>query len=116
MIAKRGRFPVAPKHERTLDGIVFASKAEMSRYSELKLLERSGEITKLELQPAFQTFIAGKPFCKFTADFSYWRNHGTERVIEDTKSTGTQKDAAYLLRKKACELQYGITVTEVIKK
>lgn len=116
MVARRGRFPVAPKHERTLDGIVFASKAEMARYSELQILERAGEITKLELQPAFQTFIAGKPFCKFTADFSYWINSGTERVVEDCKTSGTRKDTAYRLRKKACELQYGITVTEVIKK
>ena len=85
------------------------------RYAELKLLERAGEITNLELQPVFQTFIAGKPFCRFTADFSYWRNHGTERVVEDVKSSGTAKDAAYKLRRKAAELQFGVEVTEVIK-
>ena len=109
------RFPVSPTHARTLDGICFDSKREMMRYAELKLMERAGEITKLELQPAFQTFVAGKPFCRFTADFSYWRNNGTEQVVEDVKSSGTAKDAAYRLRKKAAELQYGFTVVEVVK-
>jgi hypothetical protein len=109
------RFPVSPTHARTLDGICFDSKREMMRYAELKLMERAGEITKLTLQPAFQTFISGKPFCRFTADFSYWRNSGTELVVEDAKSSGTRKDAAYRLRKKAAELQYGFTVVEVVK-
>lgn len=110
----RARFPVSPKPARTLDGICFDSKREMARYAELKLLERAGEITNLELQPEFRTFIAGKPFCKFTADFSYWRNGGTERVVEDTKSSGTRKDAAFRLRKKAAELQFGFTVVEIV--
>ena len=88
----------------------------MMRYAELKLLERAGEITDLELQPVFQTFIAGKPFCRVKFDFSYWRDHGTRRVIEDVKSTGTQKDTAYRLRKKAAELQYGISVIEIVRK
>ena len=109
------RFPVSPTHARTLDGICFDSKREMARYAELKLMERAGEITKLELQPAFQTFIAGKPFCRFTADFAYWRNSGTEHVIEEVKSSGTRKDTAYRLRRKAAELQYGFTVVEVVK-
>lgn len=109
------RFPVSPTRARTLDGICFDSKLEMLRYAELKLLERAGEITKLELQPVFQTFIAGKPFCRFTADFSYWRNHGTERVVEDVKSSGTAKDAAFRLRCKATELQYGFKVRLVTK-
>ncbi|MFA7308400.1 MAG: DUF1064 domain-containing protein [Hyphomicrobium sp.] len=109
------RFPVAPKQERTLDGVTFASKREMQRYAALKLFEKAGKITNLELQPEFQTFISGKPFCKFTADFSYWINDGTEQVIEDVKSSGTAKDTAYRLRKRAAELQYGFKVTEVVK-
>lgn len=113
---KRGRYPVSPKDQRTLDGIVFDSKAEKNRYAELKLMERAGEITQLELQPVFQTFIAGKPFCRVKFDFSYWRDHGTRRLIEDVKSTGTQKDQAYRLRKKAAELQYGISVVEIVRK
>jgi hypothetical protein len=35
-----GRIRVAPAADRTLDGITFASKAEMNRYAELKMLEQ----------------------------------------------------------------------------
>ena len=37
----------------TIDGITFDSKREMKRYCELKLLEKAGEISGLELQPEF---------------------------------------------------------------
>jgi hypothetical protein len=40
-----------------VDGITFASKKEAKRYSELKLLERAGMITDLELQPAFNLIL-----------------------------------------------------------
>jgi hypothetical protein len=35
-------------------------------------------------------------------------------IIEEVKSTGTMKDAAYRLRKKAAELYHGIEVTVYI--
>ena len=38
----------------TVDGIRFASQREGSRYRELKLLEKAGQITGLELQPVFE--------------------------------------------------------------
>lgn len=36
-----------------IDGITFASKAEANRYQELRLLERAGAISELELQPRY---------------------------------------------------------------
>ena len=36
--------------KQTIDGHVFASKKEAQRYSELKMLEKAGEISNLELQ------------------------------------------------------------------
>lgn len=111
---KRSRFPVAPKAERTIDGIVFASKREASRYAKLKLLEKAKEITDLVLQPKFPVLIAGQAYCTYTADFSY-RTRSGARVIEDVKSKGTQRDDAYRLRKKAAELFHGIQVKEVIE-
>jgi len=110
--ARRSRFQVAPKIERTLDGITFASKKEATRYATLKLLERTGKIRDLKLQPKFPVEIGGKHFCTYTADFSYYDETG-RLVIEDTKSSGSAKDAAYRLRKKAAELEYWMTVTEV---
>lgn len=111
---RKGRFAVAAKVDRTLDGVLFDSKKEATRYAELKLLERAGQIECLEVQPSWNIEIGGKHFCRYTADFSYLdKKRGP--VIEDTKSTGTAKDAAYKLRRKAAELAHGIRVTEIVR-
>lgn len=104
---------VAPVVERTMDGIVFASKKEMKRYAELKLLQRAGEVQDLELQPEFRVSINDQHYCTYTADFAYTEKG--ERIVEELKSTGTAKDAAYRLRKKAAELFYGIKIKVIIK-
>ena len=109
----KNRFTVSPVEERTLDGIVFASKKEMKRYAELRLLARAGEVQDLELQPEFRVSINGEHYCTYTADFAYTQNG--QKVVEELKSTGTAKDAAYRLRKKAAELFYGIKIKVIIK-
>jgi|APCry1669189534_1035231.scaffolds.fasta_scaffold40524_3 Protein of unknown function (DUF1064) len=109
----KNRFRVAPVEERTLDGIVFASKKEMNRYAELRLMAKAKLISDLELQPQFVVSINGHHFCTYTADFKYIRDG--QCVIEELKSTGTAKDAAYRLRKKAAELFYGIKVEVILK-
>lgn len=81
------KYKVAPKEERTLDGILFASKGEMERYAELKLLERAGEIEDLELQPSFDIDLRGKFICKYVADFRY-KEKG-QIVVEDFKGMET---------------------------
>lgn len=110
----KARYQVVEPSRRTMDGVVFASQKEMKRYAELKLLVRAGEITDLALQPKFQVDGNGEPFCTYTADFSYRDKAGT-LIVEEIKSTGTAKDASYKLRKKAAELAFGITVTEIIR-
>ena len=111
----RSRYGVVSKERRTVDNQIFASAKEARRYAELCLLERAGDITDLEIQPVFPVAIAGKPFCRYTADFSY-RDRDGRFVVEDVKSkNGTSKDPAYRLRKKAAELAYSITVTEVLR-
>ena len=112
--ARRNRFQVAPKVERTLDGITFASKKEATRYATLKLLERAGKIRDLKLQPKFPVEINGRPFTTYTADFQFYDRELGRVVIEDSKSTGTAKDAAYRLRRRAAELAHGIEVVEVL--
>lgn len=107
----KGRYPVAPREERTIDGRTFDSKGEAQRYAALKLLERAGVISDLEVQPKFPVTINGQLYCTFTADFAYTQNG--ERVIEDKKSSGTAKEPAYRLRRKAAELFHGIRVREV---
>jgi len=112
--ARRSRFQVAPKVERTLDGITFASKKEATRYATLKLLERAGKISDLKLQPRFPVEINGRPFTTYTADFQFYDRELGRTVVEDVKSLGgTSKDASFRLRKRAAELSHGIVVTEV---
>lgn len=115
MRARRSRFQVAPKIERTVDGITFDSFGEAKRFAELKILERCGRIRDLMVQPKFPVSIEGQPYCVYSADFMYWDCAQERQVVEDTKSTGTAKDAAYRLRKKAAELAHKIKVEEIIR-
>jgi len=86
-----GRIRVAPKADRTLDGITFASKAEMKRYAELRMLERGRIISELVLQPRFllQAAYEDGPVkvraLEYVADFSYREPKNPRRVVEDVK-------------------------------
>ena len=89
----------APKYKAkpvTIDGYRFASQAEARRYGTLKLLERSGEITGLELQPVFVlapgVLVPGekrkRPALRYVADFAYTDADG-RRVVLDVKGVQT---------------------------
>jgi len=103
-----------------VDGIRFDSKKEAARYSELKLLEKAGEIGLVELQPAFKIEINCKKICTVIPDFAYVE-HGAKigvdglvvRTIEDVKSPATRKNPTYRLKKKLLEAVYGIEIREV---
>jgi hypothetical protein len=90
-----------------IDGIRFDSKSEAIRYQELKLLERAGEISNLELQPKYSIDINGKHICNYVADFRYL-DRGV-LVVEDVKG---MKTPVYRLKKKMVEAAYGIVITE----
>lgn len=103
----------------TVDGIVFDSKLEAKRYQELKLLERSGEISDLTLQPEFELIPKfrknGKTYRKtvYKADFSYFDKRYGKLIVEDTKGFITP---VYALKKKLFEYRYkDIEITEVKK-
>ncbi len=105
--------------EKEVDGIVFASRKEANRYTELKLLERAGEISNLELQKEYIlipkqyiTVNGKKKFaereCKYIADFVYKENG--ETVVEDTKGFRTEK---YRIKRKLMLYVHGIQIREV---
>jgi len=108
------KYKVSVKSERTWNGIVFDSKAEMMRYIDLVNLQKGGVIKDLQLQPEFKVYIADTLFCTYTADFQYFNNDVMQWVTEDVKSVGTMLDKAFKLRCKAAELYHGITVAIVI--
>lgn len=79
-----------------IDGIVFASKAEGRRYCELKLLQRTGKISDLTLQPSFTlqekfTDNEGEKHraIRYVGDFSYIENG--KQIIEDVKGAETKE-------------------------
>lgn len=78
-----------------MDGIVFASKMEMDRYSQLKLMEKGGLLRDLQVQPRFELLPAfernGKHFLPTTyvGDFAYFDCVTKKRVVEEVKGYET---------------------------
>lgn len=113
-----------------IDGISFDSRKEAKRYQELKLLEKSGEISDLRLQVEYvlipsqyedtgETYKKGinkgKPKTKlversvsYFADFVYKENGQT--VVEDTKGVRTKE---YIIKRKLMLLMHGIRIREI---
>ncbi|RBO54780.1 hypothetical protein DSD19_04665 [Rhodovulum sp. BSW8] len=117
--SREGKGKAKYRNRRTRrDGIEFDSKLEADRYSELRLMERAGEITDLELQPCIPLIgPSGEPVrgengraLTYRGDFGYVASDG-RRVIEDVKSKPT-KTAVYRLKKAILAAQ-GVTITEI---
>ncbi len=94
----------------TLDGHRFGSQAEAARYRELKLLERAGEISELEVHPHYDLRVDGKPICVYEADFKYWDEDQLRYVTEDVKGLATP---VYRLKKKLMLAIHGIEIMEI---
>jgi len=97
----------------TVDGIRFPSMLEAERYSILRLAEKAGQITNLELQPRYDITVNGKNIAFYRADFRYFDKSKNAQITEDCKGMVTD---IYRLKKKAVEAQYGIEIIEVTKK
>ena len=81
------------------NGHVFDSQLEARRYSQLKLLQRAGEIADLQLQVRFPLFAGDQPIlirskgypngrhCCYVADFVYVEDG--RQIIEDAKGDRT---------------------------
>ncbi len=98
------KYKAAPKERRTADGIVFASRAEMLRYQELKMLEKARVISNLELQPKFELVPKtkrGGRAVHYVADFAYQKDG--KQIYEDVKGMQTP---VYKLKKKLLLWQY----------
>lgn len=98
----------------TVDGIVFDSKSEAKRYSELKILERSGVISSLELQKRYELIPKQKLSngacerpCHYVADFVYQMNG--QLICEDRKGFKT-KD--YIIKRKLMKFIHNIEILE----
>lgn len=94
----------------TINSITFDSKHEASRYQELLLLQRAGQIQDLQLQVPFTIIVNGKKICKYIADFQYVDVSSGKVVTEDAKGMATQ---VYKLKRKLVEALYDVKIVEV---
>lgn len=91
-----------------IDGHKFDSRFEAEHYAELKLMERAGIITDLELQPRFllqEGFIYHghkERKVEYVADFQYYQDG--KLIVEDTKGFRTD---TYKLKRKLFLYKYG---------
>ena len=96
----------------TIDGITFDSTKEAQRYGELKMLQRAGKISDLELQKPFELIpkMPGERACYYIADFDYLDQETGKRVVEDVKG---YKDPVYRIKRKLMQYVYGIRIVEI---
>lgn len=102
-----------------VDGIEFDSRLEATRYTQLKILQRAGEIKALQIQVPY-VLIPGyikngkkvRPL-KYLADFTYYDCKKEKLIIEDVKSTAT-RTKEYKLKKKLFEWRFpDLEITEI---
>lgn len=113
--SKRPRAAKYRNRKTERDGIVFDSKREADRYTQLRLLERAGKIHGLALQPSFTLVDSRRNALGkveravvYVADFLYFE--GDSRVVEDAKGVRTPD---YVIKRKLMLDRHGITVKEV---
>ncbi len=90
-----------------IDGITFDSLKEGHRYNQLKLLQRGGVISDLQLQVRFDFELNGVKMGFYKADFGYIEEG--KRVIEDVKG---MKTPVYNLKKKMMLAFHDIKIRE----
>jgi len=98
--------------KRTLvDGICFDSKAEASYYAALKLRERAGEVTDVELQRPYALTVNGVLVATYRADFVFWDISLRRRRVIDVKGIMTP---VFRLKQKLMRACHKIEI-EVVK-
>lgn len=100
----------------TVDGIAFDSKREAARWTELRLLERAGQIRNLERQVSYALTVNGVKIGTYRCDFAY-EDRKTDcdlmvwfvPVVEDVKGMLTPM---YRLKKKLMKALHGVEILE----
>jgi hypothetical protein len=87
------------------DGFKFASKKELKRYNELKILQQTGEVKFFQRQTPWH--LPGG--VKYVLDFQVKWSNGND-TYEDVKG---YKTPLYLTKKKMVEAIYPIRITEI---
>jgi len=92
-------------------GKVFDSKKEHRRATQLKLLERAGEISNLQEQVRYELLSTFKDnqgsterSIVYVSDFSYIKEG--QQIVEDVKSAFTKKLPVYIIKRKLFKTRY----------
>jgi hypothetical protein len=91
-----------------VDNIWFDSKAEAKRYTELKLMNKTGLIGPITVHPKYPIEMDGVKICVVELDFSY-HDYKRAEVFEDVKSPATDTPLSRLKRR-LVEVCYSIKV------
>ena len=120
--SKTTRLSKTPKYRnkpQTINGDRYDSIKEASRHAELKLMEKAGEIERLERQMPFlliptqvRSDGAKEREVHYFADFVYYDNKLERLVVEDVKSRAT-KTKDYVLKRKLMLMVHCISIIEV---
>jgi hypothetical protein len=92
-----------------VDGILFDSAKEATRYKELRLLMKTGVIGLLKRQVEYELNEGGSYSLKYIADFEYILHSTGEKVTEDVKGFKTKE---YLKKKRLMKKVHGILIKE----
>ena len=98
-------------HCGSQDVLYFPSEIEAKRYPELKLLQRSGVISRLKTQVRFKCVVEKKLVCTYIADFVYNDKNG-RIVVEDVKPKIFRTNE-FRIKKNLFEAIYPYQITEV---
>lgn len=111
-----------------IDGIIFDSKKEAKRYSELMLMQKAGEISELRRQVKYVLIpqqrmpdtigprggikrgVVLEKECAYIADFVYFDNQLGRYIVEDTKGFRTD---AYIIKRKLMLKVHNIIIHEI---
>jgi hypothetical protein len=93
-----------------VEGITFHSKAEASRYSELRLLEKAGAIVALTVQPRWPLTVNGYKVGTYVGDFAYSDVVSGRFIVEDVKGVRTP---VYRLKSKLMLACHGLVIQEI---
>lgn len=114
-MAKRSKYGVSPKKDRTYNGTVYMSKLE-SKYRAFldirkKAVSPSERVVCIIEQVPYEIIVNGKKICKYLLDFAVEYADGHVEYI-DVKGVKTD---IYRLKKKLVEACYPIKITEINK-
>ena len=116
-VGKKPQKPINPKAKFKnirveQDGEKFDSKLEHTRYQDLQLLEKAGEIRDLKAQVGFPLIVADQLIGAYVADAVYFDVKKGRKVVEDSKGC---KTPLYRWKSKHFRAQYGFSISEVRK-